>query len=470
MERPFAGVRARQSDTSGSAFLFGLGLGLVYVPCAGPVLAAITVLGARHAASLDSVVLSLVFSLGAVAPLVALAFAGDALVARSHVLRDRARQLRPLAGALLLATSLLLATNAVAGLQRWLPSYTSSLQRLVEGNSYVVTHLRSLEHNTGANGGSLVDCENAASAGVELGLHECGLAPEFKGITAWLNTPDDRPLTLAGLRGHVVLIDFWTYSCINCQRSLPHVEAWWRDYHRDGLEVIGVEAPEFAFEHDVSNIAAAAKSLGVVYPIAVDDNLATWSAWDNEYWPAEYLIDAKGVVRHVAYGEGDYGADETLLRQLLVQAHPGLHLPPPTSVPDRTPTEATSPETYLGTERSQYLDAAVMTNGAHQAFIEPAHVPLGEYGLGGWWTPSPEFITAGRAATLDLDFEAKHVYLVLGGQGTVRVHLAGGATTTTVKVGGYPTLYTLFNSRQSTQGTLDLSFTKGIQAYDFTFG
>jgi thiol-disulfide isomerase/thioredoxin len=151
----------------------------------------------------------------------------------------------------------------------------------------------------------------------------CGKAPNFAGVTAWLNTPGGKPLSLAALRGKVVLVDFWTYSCINCQRTLPHVEAWYREYAKDGFVVVGVHTPEFAFEHVVSNVRAQAAALGVHYPVAVDDDYATWNAYSNQYWPAAYLIDANGHVRHVHFGEGDYPGTGQLIRELLQQAHPG---------------------------------------------------------------------------------------------------------------------------------------------------
>jgi len=158
-------------------------------------------------------------------------------------------------------------------------------------------------------------------------LVSCGLAPNFTDVTTWLNTSQDKALTMKGLRGKVVIVDFWTYSCINCQRSLPHVEAWYKRYAPYGLEIVGVHTPEFAFEHVVSNVKAQAQALGVKYPIAVDNDYGTWNAYDNEYWPAEYLIDAQGVVRHVDFGEGNYALTESLIRKLLVAAHPGLKLP-----------------------------------------------------------------------------------------------------------------------------------------------
>ena len=199
--------------------------------------------------------------------------------------------------------------NTFNGIQKFVPGYTNALQQHVEGNKFTYEQLRSLSQSSN-NDGSLAACEGVAATQSVTILQKCGTAPKFVGIVKWLNTPGDQPLTLSQLRGHVVLVDFWTYSCINCQRSLPHVEAWYARYHKYGLDIIGVQAPEFAFEHVISNIKSAAKSLGVKYPIAVDNNLTTWTAYSNQYWPAEYLIDAKGVIRHVDYGEGNYNGTE----------------------------------------------------------------------------------------------------------------------------------------------------------------
>ena len=150
----------------------------------------------------------------------------------------------------------------------------------------------------------------------------------------------------------MVLVDFWTYSCINCQRALPHVEGWYNDYKNDGLVVVGVSAPEFAFEHVVSNVESAAGSLGIDYPVAVDDNLATWDAYNNEYWPAEYLIDPTGIVRAYDFGEGGYSSMEDNIRMLLT-ANGVTDLPARTDVPDKTPTNDITPESYVGDERLQ---------------------------------------------------------------------------------------------------------------------
>ena len=300
-------------------------------------------------------------------------------------------------------------------------------------------------------------------------LPALGRAPNFTGITAWFNTPGDSPLTLSQLRGKVVLVDFWTYSCINCQRALPHVEGWYNDYKKDGLVVVGVSAPEFAFEHVVSNVESAASSLGIDYPVAVDDNLATWDAYNNEYWPAEYLIDPTGVVRAYDFGEGGYSSMEDNIRMLLT-ANGVTDLPPRTDVPDKTPTsDAITPESYVGYDR---LDNEVGTSVAPDKTTEyhaPSTIASNSLAFGGTWTVHSEEATAGPDATLGLQFTADDVYLVMSGKGTVGVSY-NGRHLTTLTIAGIPKLYTLFSGGALQTGVLTLTVSPGVEAYDFTFG
>jgi cytochrome c biogenesis protein CcdA/thiol-disulfide isomerase/thioredoxin len=458
LERPFARVRGRRPGHEASGFVLGLALGLLYVPCAGPILAAITVIGATHRVGPTAVILTVAFAAGTAVPLLLVAVAGGQLAERISAIRRHAPRIRQVGGAVLVALAVAIAVDAFAGLERDVPSYSDALQ----GSAKIRKELGGL---TGAAHTSLARCNSNAT-----GLVNCGPAPNFTGITAWLNTPGGRPLSLRALRGKVVLVDFWTYSCINCQRTLPHVEAWYRDYAQDGFVVVGVHTPEFAFEHVVSNVRAQAAALGVRYPVAVDDDYATWNAYANEYWPADYLVDASGDVRHVHFGEGDYSGTEQLIRQLLAAARPGRPLPPPTDVPDQTPAGEMSPETYVGYEQVQYLVPGndVVAN-APAAYHFPASLPLGGFALAGTWTERAEEATSGPGAELELNFLAKEVYLVLGGQGTLDVSV-NGRHTQTIEVAGTPRLYTLFQAGSSTTGTLLLHASPGVQAYDFTFG
>jgi len=457
LERPFARVGTRQPSGRAGGFLLGLAVGVVYVPCAGPVLAAIAVVGATHRVGLTAVILTAAFAVGTAVPLLAVAVAGGQLTSRIRAFRRQAPRIRRVGGVVLIAMAVVISTDVLAGLQRDIPGYTDALQ----GSAAVRNQLNGL---TGVSHDPLSACNPNATA-----LVNCGPAPNFTGITAWLNTPGGKPLSISELRGKVVLVDFWTYSCINCQRSLPHVEAWYKEFAKDGLVVVGVHTPEFAFEHVVSNVRAQAAALGVRYPVAVDDNYATWNAYDNEYWPADYLIDAQGNVRYVHFGEGDYTLTGQLIRQLLQQAHPSKSLPVPVSVPDKTPTGEQSNETYLGYERLQYPSSAFVIRGKPAVYQLPAACPLGTLGLGGTWTDHAQELTAGTGAVLELGFLAQDVYLVLGGTGTLDVTV-NGHHVETIDVSGVPRLYTLFHATADTSRTIVLRASPGIEAYDFTFG
>jgi cytochrome c biogenesis protein CcdA/thiol-disulfide isomerase/thioredoxin len=457
LERPFARLGARAPRGRVGGLVLGLALGVVYVPCAGPILAALTVVGATHKVGFSAVVLTAAFAVGTAGPLLVLAVAGGQLSRRTGAIRRRAPQWRRVGGAVLVVMAVAIGLNVFAGLQRDLPGYASALQ----GSAKVRSQLNGL---TGDKHTSLASCTPDVES-----LVSCGKAPNFAGITAWLNTPGGRPLSLAGLRGKVVLVDFWTYSCVNCQRTLPHVEAWYRAYAKDGFVVVGVHTPEFPFEHVVSNVRSQSAALGVRYPVAIDDSYATWNAYDNEYWPADYLIDARRSIRSVHFGEGGYATTESLIRQLLTAAHPSQPLPARTDVPDTTPVGNMSPETYVGYQRLQYLTPDNVVKNAEATYHFPASLQLGALGLSGRWTEHAEEATAGGGAELELGFLAHDVYLVLGGTGPVSVSV-GGKQTQTIDVHGVPRLYTLFHSAGETSGKLLLHVAPGVQVYDFTFG
>ena len=462
LEVPFARLGRGHQHTEGGGFVLGLSLGLVFVPCAGPVLAAITVVGAEHRFGLSALVLTVAFAMGVAVPLLVFALLGQRLAGHMQLVRTQAAVARRVAGVILLLTALSIGFNLTAGLQRALPGYTDALQKGIEANAGARQALGGVTGN--GSGGVLANCTDGSPV-----LQQCGTAPPISGITQWLNTPDGRSLSIAGLRGRVVLVDFWTYSCINCQRSLPHVEAWNRAYAADGLTVIGVHTPEFAFEHVVSNVAVAARQLGVLYPVAIDNQYATWTAYENSYWPAEYLIDASGRVRHVDFGEGQYQQTESFIRQLLVAADPKVVLPRATDVADTMPTEQTTPESYLGYQHPQNLAGQTVQEDRMSTYQAPASIPQDEYAYNGEWSIGSESATAGQGAMLSLRYQARDVYLVLGGSGTIKVSV-DGVQTRAIVVGGGPRLYQLVGSDSYQQRLLSLAVSPGVQAYDFTFG
>ena len=240
----------------------------------------------------------------------------------------------------------------------------------------------------------------------KLDLPVLGVAPDFVDNQRWFNTPGDRPLTLQGLRGRVVLVDFWTYSCINCIRTLPYLKAWDARYRKDGLTIVGVHTPEFPFEREASNVQTAIDENDIRYPVVQDNEQATWNAYGNQYWPAEYFIDAQGRVRYVHFGEGEYGEKEKVIRELLAEAgrpvkgaETRVHAVAPS-------TTVTTPETYLGAARAERFTNAMLSPGSHD-FTAPKALPANEFAYHGKWRISLDSATAGAGASLDLNFGAR---------------------------------------------------------------
>jgi cytochrome c biogenesis protein CcdA/thiol-disulfide isomerase/thioredoxin len=475
MEALFYRIPQRGPFRGGSAFLFGLTFGVAFVPCAGPVLAAITVLAATQGLSAGLLVLALAFSGGLAVPLLLVARLGAGMGRR---LADRMPMVRRVAGAVLVGTGIAIAFGAADLAQRAIPGYVAAVQREVEDSDAARAALDSLKapaDGTAVGGvanpdpsGSLAFDQCARQAPTE--LNDCGPAPELTGITSWLNTTDDQSLTLAGLRaqGRVVLVDFWTYSCINCQRTLPYLTAWDAAYRDAGLTIVGVHSPEFAFERERANVAERAADFGVEYPIALDNDFATWTAFDQRYWPAKYLIDRAGRVRMVHYGEGAYAETEALIRQLLAEQGAGLPTGP-AGPGEPAANAAQTPETYLGYDRARAYTHSI-TRDAPEVYTTDAPFGRGSEDrvtLRGTWIVRDERIEAGPDAGLILDFAAAKVFLVLGGEGTARV--MEGDSTREVVVSGAPTLYEL-RSGPAGRSRIGVYVDEGMSAYAFTFG
>ncbi|KOX19515.1 cytochrome c biogenesis protein DipZ [Streptomyces sp. NRRL F-6491] len=462
LEKPFARIPQRQVNKEGSAFALGLGLGLLYVPCAGPVLAAITVAGARGEISADIVVLTLSFALGTAVPLLVFALAGRRVAERVAAFRKRARALRIVAGSLMIVLALGLAFDVTSAIQRSLPDYTSGVQKKIEDSDAARQQLSGLYDDSNKD---LSRCEDGADE-----LRSCGQAPPIEGIDSWFNTPGNGPVDLKSLRGKVVLVDFWTYSCINCQRAVPHLKDWDRAYRDAGLRIIGVHSPEFAFEKKRDNVVAGARKLGVTWPVALDNDLATWNNYRNRFWPAKYLIDADGTVRHLKFGEGQYDRTEQLIRDLLRQANPTVALPAPTGRAMDDLTADRTPETYLSNLRIRGYVGTPLVNDEPAAYRFPKNpLPLGKLSLDGTWTAGYEHFTAGPDARLAFTYRAKNANLVLAGTGRVTV-LVDGRPTRTIDVSGAPTLHRLTDDGAPRTARLELRLTPGLQAYAFTFG
>ena len=456
LEAPFTRTRIPALNRDGNGFVLGLGLGLVFVPCAGPILATITVLAATAEIGPGLVLLTVAYCLGIAIPLLGFALGGRQILARVRAVRERTRLMRGIAGGVLLATALAIATSAVEPLQRLTPAWLEAVTERVENDDDVRSELDGLADRSGGTR-SFDECARDSAV-----LADCGPAPELVGITGWLNTD---PVALTDLRGQVVLLDFWTYSCINCQRTLPYLIGWSEEYADDGLVVLGVHSPEFAFERVERNVADNARRLGVTYPIALDSDFRTWRAYDQRYWPAHYLIDAEGTVRQVHYGEGAYAETEALIRELL-----GVDAPDRAPVDEYTLTEGRTPETYLGYARLAAIENAPVVRGAPAEYELDPEPARHAYSLGGTWDIRDEYAEAGDGAALALHFRAAQVHLVLAGEGTVTATLAGDPDSRhEVAVTGSPALYTLYEG-EDREDLLLLELSDGLRAYAFTFG
>jgi cytochrome c biogenesis protein CcdA/thiol-disulfide isomerase/thioredoxin len=462
LEKPFSRLPQKQFGSGRSGFGLGLALGVLYVPCAGPVLAAIVVAGATGTIGLNTVALTLSFALGAALPLLFFALAGRRVAERVAAFRSRQRQIRVIAGIVTILLAVALVFNLPAVLQRAVPDYTAALQSKVGGEE----QLQKL------NLGGLVNEQNAQLSNCSDGgkeLESCGTAPDIKGITKWLNTPGGAPVDLKALRGKVVLIDFWAYSCINCQRAIPHVVDWYNAYKDKGFEVIGVHSPEYGFEKVDTNVASGAADLKIDYPIALDNNLSTWTNYRNQYWPAEYLIDAQGTVRHVKFGEGDYDVTENLIRQLLSDANQRVALPPETKAADTTPTSALTPETYFGVGKvGNYGGDGYYTQGT-TTFAYPAQLADDSFAYRGPWALDYQGATSqSDQSSIELNYHGRNVYLVVGGTGTVTVTRDG--KTNVIPVSGAPNMRQVVADDDDGAGHLDVVLSKGLQAFSFTYG
>ncbi len=463
LERPFSRIPQWNVGEGRSGFGLGLALGLLFVPCAGPVLAAIVLAGATGSVGIPTIVLTVSFAIGTAIPLLVFALAGQRVSERVGAFRRRQRHIRIAGGVVMLAFAVAIALNVPATLQRIIPDYTGALQDKVSGSDEIATQL-DLGGIVNDQNRALSNCTNGAAK-----LESCGTAPDITGIAGWFNTPGNTPLDLKSLRGKVVLIDFWAYSCINCQRAIPHVTDWYAKYKDAGLEVVGVHSPEYAFEKVPANVVSGAADLGITYPVALDNRLSTWTNYRNRYWPAEYLIDASGTVRHIKFGEGDYNVTENLIRQLLTEADPGITLPPPSDAPDTTPRTNLTPETYFSVGKSTNYGGSGAYQAGEASFDYPATLADDTFALRGAWLLDYQGATAGAdTSTIELNYHAKNVYLVVGGEGTATV--IRGDQAHAIPISGPPTSHQIVAGDLAARGNLEVRLSQGLQAYSFTYG
>jgi cytochrome c biogenesis protein CcdA/thiol-disulfide isomerase/thioredoxin len=480
------GIRISGGDGFRSGLLVGGALGFVYTPCAGPILAAVI---SVSAASGRTVAVAIAYALGSAIVLFGLTLGGRRVFDRVRA-AGRGPALQRTLGAVMVITAAAIVGGADVSFDQYVAEHIPevNLSSGLEKSKAVESRLGAITGHGAkfAEGAKPAAAPKNASDATLLadarGLKDLGPAPEFTDTQRWFDTPGDRPLKLSSLRGRVVLVDFWTYTCINCIRTFPYLKAWDATYRDKGLTIVGVHTPEFAFEHDASNVASAIERFGLRYPVAQDNEMGTWNAYGNAYWPADYLIDAKGHVRYAAAGEGDYAQTETAIRALLAEEGENVGgMSHPTDVV--TPSEVATPETYLGTARAQgWRDGP--RSGVHDYGTQiPMELGLNEFAYSGTWNVAAQPATAVASAGVDAEFEAKNVYLVLSSQGErprrmevlldgkpISARAAGadvhnGTVTVTAQ-----RLYSLVSLPADQQHRLTLRFAPAISGYAFTFG
>ncbi|WP_353193661.1 cytochrome c biogenesis protein DipZ [Pandoraea pnomenusa] len=501
----------------GASFLLGIATGLLWAPCAGPILGLVLTGAALQGASAGTTLLLVAYAAGAATSLaLALLVGGRVFTAMKRSL-GAGEWIRRVLGGLMLAGVAAIAFGLDTGVLAQVSTASTGgiEQRLVDqldarrhnaANADANANAKANAPATGAPSGGKNDggaammaasgamMRAAATAPAPAPLPVEGTLPSLDGAVQWLNSP---PLTAQALRGKVVLVDFWTYSCINCLRTLPYVKAWAEKYRDQGLVVIGVHAPEFAFERDVGNVKKAVKDLGVDYPVAIDNNYAIWRGFNNQYWPAHYFVDAQGRVRYHHFGEGNYAESERVIQQLLREAGATQVADSVTNANDLKASgvqqaadmgDVRSPETYVGYERAEHFASP---GGAVRDQVRDYRAPsmpsLNQWGLGGSWRVGPEQATATQAdARIVYRFHARDLHLVLGPDATgkpVRFRVTvdgnapGDAHGTDVAADGSGTvtsqrLYQLVRQPGDVrEHTFSIEFLDpGVSAYAFTFG
>jgi cytochrome c biogenesis protein CcdA/thiol-disulfide isomerase/thioredoxin len=478
-----AGGPRSSGDGFWSGAAVGASLGFVYAPCAGPILAGVITVSASQSFTAGRLAVALSYGIGSAAVLYFLMLGGRRVVAP---LARRGVGLQVAMGGVMVVVALAMLGNYDVRFQNRiasdLPSFLVNPSKPLEDTAAAHNALAEVRGSSGGLGEAVAEAAPMPpSSGPGSGLPVLGQAPEFVGNQQWFNTPGDRPLTLRSLRGRVVLVDFWTYSCINCLRTLPYLTAWDKRYRKDGLTIVGVHSPEFPFEKEASNVEEAIERNGIEYPVAQDNELATWNAYGNQYWPAEYFIDSQGRVRFAHFGEGEYGEKEKVIRELLAEAGKApKNAPARISAVAPSPT-VTTPETYLGAARAERFVNSMLSPGSHD-FGDPASPPANEFAYRGRWRIALDSATAKHGAALDLSFGARRVYLVLGSPGhsrRMRVLLDGrpipdsligsdvhnGVVTISAQ-----RLYNLVDLPKVEHHTLRLIPEAGVTGYAFTFG
>ncbi len=437
--------------------VLGLSLGFIWTPCVGPILASVLTLAATQQVSYQLVAIAASYSLGSALPMLAISYGGKRILHVLPLFRSKSLFIQKVFGVIICLMAILIHFNIdrdfqTAFLDRF-PGYGSALTRF-ENNDYVKMKIDELKKEKG------VSFKKDSSVGYD--------APnkDFVGGTRWLNS---EPLSLnTSLKGKVVLVDFWTYTCINCIRTLPYLVKWYDTYKDDGFVIVGVHSPEFEFEKKESNVREAMKKYGITYPVVQDNEFAIWRSYNNRYWPAHYLIDREGRVRMEHFGEGAYEETEKMIQDLLDVQKPIPQLEGDADQQQRTP------ETYVGYERLERLRAgqSIVKHVSHR-YTSSSYLGTDEWAFEGMWTVGPEYATSQKKSSIHMKFRGKDVFLVMRPEesaGSVRVQvLIDGVVSKEIDVRD-DDMYQLVKGDVYGEHELEVVFDGKVHVYAFTFG
>jgi len=459
-------------------FLVGTSLGLVWTPCVGPILASVIALALSGAVSGTAVLVTLAYATGTALPMMLIMYGGRGIFHSIPWLLNNLENIQKIFGVLLLAVAVAILFNLDRQFQIYIlekfPNYGAGLTQIEENDDV----LSALDETF--NPKSVQDDDMIGKPTFEMNKSMFKDAPELIPGGKWFNSD---PLTLEQLKGKVVLIDFWTYSCINCIRTLPYIQSWHGQYEDDGLVIIGVHTPEFEFEKDPDNLAKAIQDFGLTYPIVQDNEFKTWRAYSNRYWPAKYFIDHEGKIRDMHFGEGEYEESEQTIRELLEEA--GMDVAKEKVEVAEYDVYSRTHETYLGYKRiSNFASPEKIAPDKANVYSAPLKIPRNNVAYKGEWTVKDELANPSQNAELILNFESKEVYLVMSPindnvTGEVEVYLDNRLVGTYAgddAIGGTAKidtdrLYRLINLEEPGRHLLRLKFLdSNTEVYAFTFG
>jgi len=467
--------KTKNNDGFSGGILVGVSIGLLWTPCVGPILASVISLALTGTVTGTAFLITIAYSLGTALPMLAIVYGGRNLLNKVPWLTKNTVKIQKIFGILMIITAIGIYFNIDRKFQTYIlnkfPNYGSGLTSF-EDNESVKDLLDNLDKG---------DKNTNTEKPVRNLINEKGFtAPEIIPGGEWFNLPGN--LSIEGLKGKVVLIDFWTYTCINCIRTLPYLTKWYETYQDDNFVIIGVHTPEFEFEKNAENVAKAISDFGIKYPVVQDNNYATWKAYSNRYWPAKYLIDKEGKIRYTHFGEGKYDETERKIQELIaetgIEANVSIENP-------QYEVQAKTPELYLGYERmANFAEPFSLKTNKENKYLLPETLRVHNFAFGGKWKVEKQKSQAFKDSVLELKFEAKEVFLVMRSKenllGKVEVSIDGMTVTSEnsgedvsegVVMVDKDRLYKLIKLDSFGQHTLRLQFQDdNLEVYAFTFG